>query len=65
MAGGACAGAAAGGLERDAPVADHLHDAPALQGLERMLAAMMVDDEENNLLLSVFRVESFQGGSRL
>ena len=63
VAGRARAGAAAYRLELDAPVADHLHDAPAFERRQRMLAAVMIDDEKNDLVLGGFGGELFQGRS--
>ena len=63
VAGRARAGAPASRLDGDAPVADHLHDAPAFERGKCMLAAMMIDDEKNDLFLGGFRGELFQGRS--
>jgi hypothetical protein len=50
---------------RSSSSADHFHDTPAFEGRKCMLAAGMIDDDENDLFLGGFRGELFQGRSHL
>ena len=60
VAGGACAGPAAGRFERDAPVPDHLHHTPAVERGQHVLTAGVIDDEENDVVLRRFAARLFQ-----
>ena len=61
---GARAGAAAGRLETDSPVADHLHDTPAVERRQCMLATIMVDHANENFIRARFGGSFFQDGPR-
>jgi len=50
MAARAGAGAAASRPQVNAPIANNLHDAPAIDRRQSMLAAVMIDDEKENLV---------------
>src|SRR3569833_456523 len=54
MTGGAGAGAAALGLDVEAPVADHLHGAPAHEPLKLVRLARLVGDDDLHATPSFF-----------
>src|SRR5690606_5296993 len=55
MAGGAAHGPAAFGLDVEAPVADHFHDAPALEPFEFVVFTGLVCDMDNHGRVLNFR----------